>query len=139
MTRSEKVLYTARVHTTGARDAGVVRSSDGRLDVRLAAPGGSVIATNPEQLLAAAWAAGFEGAIAVVARRMKVSLPAPPVVDAEVDLCLTGNAFSLRIRLDVSLPGLDRKLAQALVDATRDICPYAKAVKGSVDVVIRLD
>jgi Ohr subfamily peroxiredoxin len=138
MPRNRKVLYTARVHATGGRERGIARSSDGRLDIRLSPPGGPGTGTNPEQLVAAGWAASFEGAIAFVARRMKVTLPAAPAIDAEVDLCLTGNAFSLNIRLKVGLPGLDRRVAQALVDAAQDTCPYSKVVKGSIDVVTTL-
>jgi lipoyl-dependent peroxiredoxin len=135
MTTSERVLYTAKVHTTGGREAGVARSSDGRLDIQLSPPGGAGAGTNPEQLFAAGWSACFEGAIGFAARKQKVTLPDELAVDAEIDLCLTGDAFSLRARLNVSLPGLDRQTAQALVDAAHRTCPYSKAVRGNVDVV----
>jgi Ohr subfamily peroxiredoxin len=137
-TQTARVLYTAKVHTTGGREAGVAKSSDGRLDLRLSTPGGAGNGTNPEQLLAAGWSACFEGAIAHAARKMRIKLPADPVVDAEIDLLLTGDAFSLRARLNVALPGLERAAAQSLVDAAHQTCPYSKALHGNVDVTTNL-
>src|SRR6266481_7055192 len=76
ITQIEKVLYTAKAHTTGGRDGGTSRSSDGRLDVKLSTPDASGTGTNPEQLLAAGWSACFVSSIKIVAARMKVMLPA---------------------------------------------------------------
>src|SRR5438105_3159318 len=104
----KKVVYTARVHTTGGRDGGTSRSDDGRLDIKHSVPGTSGTGTNPEQLFAAGWSACFEGAMGVAALKMKIVLPVDSVIDAEVDLCMTGNAYSLQARLNVSLPGLER-------------------------------
>src|SRR3954464_14765653 len=81
-----KVLYTARTHTTGGRENGASRSSDGRLDVKLSVPGSARIGTNPEQLFAAGWSACFESAIGLAARKRKIVLPADLAIDAEVDL-----------------------------------------------------
>jgi Ohr subfamily peroxiredoxin len=133
-----KVLYTAKTHTTGGREHGVSHSSDGHLDIRLSTPGTDGAGTNPEQLFAAGWSACFEGAMAIAANKMRVTLPAETAIDAEVDLCLTGAAFSIQARLNVSLPGLDRKTAQALVDEADQTCPYSKAIRGNVDVTINL-
>ena len=138
VTRREKVLYTARVHTTGGRDGGVSRSDDGRLDVRHSVPGTPGIGTNPEQLFAAGWSACFEGAMGVAARKMRIALPAETAIDAEIDLCQTDGAYFLQARLNISLPGLDREVAQALVDAGHQTCPYSKATRGNIDVVINL-
>jgi lipoyl-dependent peroxiredoxin len=107
MNRLEKVLYTAKAHTTGGR-AGMSRSSDGRLDVKLSRPGSSGTGTNPEQLFAAGWSACFESAMEFAARNMKITLPADHAVDAEIDLGPEGGTFSLAARLYVSLPGMDR-------------------------------
>jgi osmotically inducible protein OsmC len=137
-TKTAKVIYTAKVHTTGGREAGVSRSSDGRLDIRHSTPGGPGTGTNPEQLLAAGWSACFEGAMGLMARRMKVALPADTAIDAEVDLCLDEGAYFLKARLNVSLPGLEREAAQAIVDAAHETCPYSKAMRGNIDVVITL-
>ncbi len=101
---SKKVLYTAKVHTTGGRDGGASRSSDGRLDIKHSLPGGPGSGTNPEQLFAAGWSACFEGAMGLAARKMKVTLPPDMAIDAEVDLCLGDDGYSLQARLNVSLP-----------------------------------
>ena len=137
MTQLEKVLYTAKTHTTGGRD-GASRTSDGRLDVKLSSPGTAGGGTNPEQLFAAGWSACFLGAIGVAASKMKVTPPADRAVDAEVDLGTNEGGYVLRARLNVSLPGLDREVAQALVDAAHQICPYSKATRGNIDVAINL-
>ena len=94
MKRLEKVLYTAKVHTTGGR-AGVSRSSDGSLEARLSRPGSPGTGTNPEQLSAAGWSACFESAMEFAARNMKITLPADHAVDAEIDLGPEGDAFRL--------------------------------------------
>jgi len=138
MKQVEKVLYTAKTHTTGAREKGVARSSDGHLDIKLTTPGTPGTGTNPEQLFAAGWSACFEGAIAIAARKLKVALPGETAIDAEVDLCQTDGAYFLQARLNVSLPGLDREVAQTLVDAAHQTCPYSKAIRGNVDVTINL-
>jgi lipoyl-dependent peroxiredoxin len=138
MTQSGKVLYTAKTHTTGGRENGASRSSDGRLDIKLSTPGTGGIGTNPEQLFAAGWSACFEGAMGLAARKMKITLPPDLAIDAEVDLCLTDGAYFLQARLNVSLPGVEREVAQALVDAAHQTCPYSKAVRGNIDVTINL-
>jgi lipoyl-dependent peroxiredoxin len=133
-----KVVYTAKTHTTGGREHGTSRSSDGRLDVRLSVPGSPRIGTNPEQLFAAGWSACFESAIALVARKRNVTLSADVIVDAEVDLNLGPDGYSLRARLNVSLPGVERDIAQSLIDDAQRICPYSKATRGNIDVAINL-
>ena len=136
--RTAKVVYTAKTHTAGGRENGASRSSDGRLDVRLSTPGSARIGTNPEQLFAAGWSACFESAIALVARQKKIALPGEVAIDAEVDLNLADGGYFLSARLNVSLPGLDRAVAQALVDDAHGLCPYSKAMRGNVDVTINL-
>lgn len=137
MTQLGKVLYTAKTQTTGGRD-GASRSSDGRLDIKLSSPGAAGNGTNPEQLFAAGWSACFISAMGLAASKMKVTLPADRAVDTEVDLVLTDGAYSLQARLNVSLPGLEREVAQALVDAGHQLCPYSKATRGNIDVVVKL-
>jgi Ohr subfamily peroxiredoxin len=137
-THSEKLLYTAKVRTAGGRDHGMARSSDGYLDVRLSTPGAGGSGTNPEQLLAAGWSACFESAMGLAARKKKIALPADLAIDAEVDLKLADSGYFLRARLNVSLPGVKRDVAQALVDEAHEICPYSKATRGNVDVAINL-
>jgi len=137
-TLNEKLLYTAKTHTTGGREKGVSRSSDGHLDIRLSIPGSQGSGTNPEQLFAAGWSACFEGAMQVAARKMKVSLPDDTAIDAEVDLNLADGGYFLRARLNVSVPGVARDVAQAIVDAAHETCPYSKATRGNIDVAVDL-
>jgi lipoyl-dependent peroxiredoxin len=135
---TEKVIYTAKVRTTGGRDGGASRSSDGRLDIKHSIPGAPGTGTNPEQLFAAGWSACFEGAMGIVARKMKIAIPSDMAIDAEVDLCLMEGAYSLQARLNVRLPGLDQELARTLADAAHQTCPYSKAIRGNVDVAINV-
>ncbi len=137
MTKLEKVLYTGKTHTTGGRD-GTSRSSDGRLDIKLSSPGSAGSGTNPEQLFAAGWSACFIGAMGLTAGQMKVALPSDLAVDTEVDLGMTGAGYFLQARLNVSLPGVERDVAQAIVDTAHQTCPYSKATRGNIDVVINL-
>ena len=137
MSQIEKVLYTAKTHTTGGRD-GASRTSDGRLDVKLSTPGTSGTGTNPEQLFAAAWSACFESAIALAARKRKTVLPAGIAIDAEVDLNVGDDGQFLSVRLDISLPGIDRTTAQSLINEAHEICPYSKATRSNIDVAISL-
>jgi osmotically inducible protein OsmC len=137
MSPLNKVLYTAQTHTTGGRD-GASRTSDGRLEVKLSSPGGPGGGTNPEQLFAAGWSACFMSAIGLAASKQKVALPADRAIDAEVDLGTNEDGYVLRARLHVSLPGLDRETAQALVDTAHQTCPYSKATRGNIDVTIDL-
>ena len=137
MNQIDKLLYTAKTHTTGGRD-GASRSSDGRLDVKLSSPGTTGNGTNPEQLFAAGWSACFLGAMGVAASKMRVRLPDDRAVNAEVDLGTNEGGYLLRARLNVSLPGLDLEIAQAVVDAAHQICPYSKATRGNIDVAINL-
>jgi lipoyl-dependent peroxiredoxin len=137
MTQLKNVLYTGKTHTTGGRD-GASRSSDGGLDVKLSVPGSSGTGTNPEQLFAAGWSACFIGAMRRAAANMKIALPADTAVDAEVDLCATDDAYSLQARLNVSLQGVEHEVAEALANAAHQICPYSKATRGNIDVVINV-
>jgi Ohr subfamily peroxiredoxin len=136
-TQLEKVLYTAKTHTTGGRE-GRSRTCDGRLDVKLTAPGAKGEGTNPEQLFAAGWSSCFLSAIKLVAAKSKVKLPADVAVDAEVDLGTTDDQYFLQARLSVSLPGIDRETAQKLVDEAHLTCPYSKATHGNINVATTL-
>ena len=138
MTDTTKVLFTAKVHTTGGRDGGASLSSDGRLNIKHSIPGTPGTGTNPEQLFAAGWSACFEGAMGIAARKMKISVPAGMAIDAEVDLCLIADAYFLRGLLNVSLPGLEPDLARELIESGHRTCPYSKATRGNIDVLINL-
>jgi osmotically inducible protein OsmC len=125
---SAKVLFTGETHNTNGRD-GAARSSDGFLDIKLSQPHPAA-----ENLFGAAWSACYMGAIELAASQRKIKLPAELAVDAEIDLNLDGTDFFLAARLKVSLPGVDREVAQALIDAAHEICPYSKAVHGNIAV-----
>src|SRR5471032_3263831 len=120
MAQLEKVLYTGKTHTTGGRD-GASQSDDGRLDIALSVPGSKGAGTNPEQLLAAGWSACFIGAMGLAAVKLKIALPAETAVDAEVDLGSTEGAFFIQARLNVTLPGLDREVAQSRRRSSPDL------------------
>jgi osmotically inducible protein OsmC len=137
-TQPVKVLYTAKAHTTGGREGGASRTSDGRLDVKLSVPGAPGDGTNPEQLFAVGWSACFTSAILIAGGKMKVKLPPDLAVDAEVDLCTGAAGYFLQARLNVSLPGLDREQARAIAKAAEQLCPYSKATRGNVDTQINL-
>jgi lipoyl-dependent peroxiredoxin len=129
---SEKVLFTGKTHNVGGHN-GSAKSSDGFLNLSLTEPHPAA-----EQLFGAAWSACFMGAIELAASQKKITLPSAPSIDAEIKLFLGDNGFFLRAHLDVSLPGLERDVAQALVDAAHQICPYSKATRGNIDVSITL-
>jgi len=135
ITPVEKVLYTAKAHTTGGRDGGESRTSDGHLSVKLSNPGGHGTGTNPEQLFAAGWSACFLSAIKIVAGAMKVRLSPDVAVDSEVDLGTTNGGYFIQARLNVSMPGVDRETAQKIVDAAHLECPYSKVTHGNINVV----
>jgi len=138
MNQQNKVLYTAKVHTTGGREGGVSKSSDGNLDIRISPPGGHGTGTNPEQLFAAGWSTCFESAIGIAARKKKIALPPDLAIDAEIDLSLVGGFYTLGARLNVSLPGIPRDVAQSLVDEAHTLCPYSRATHGNIDVTTTL-
>jgi Ohr subfamily peroxiredoxin len=129
------VLYTGKTTTTGGRD-GQSRSNDGQLDIKLSPPGSGKAGTNPEQLFGAGWSACFIGAMGLAARANKIALPTDTSVSTEVDLVQGSDGYALQARLNVSLPGLDRDSAQQLIDAAHQTCPYSKATRGNIDVVI---
>ncbi|MGA0610834.1 organic hydroperoxide resistance protein [Caldimonas sp. KR1-144] len=137
MARIDQVIYTGKTHTTGGRD-GAARSDDNRLNVKLTGPGSKGEGTNPEQLFAAGWSACFIGAMGKAARTMNLALPAETAVDAEIDLGSGEGGYSLQARLHVSLPGLDRASAQAIIETAHQTCPYSKATRGNIDVSFTL-
>ena len=134
ITPIEKLVYTAKAHTTGGREGGSSRTSDGALDVKLAVPGGHGTGTNPEQLFAVGWSACFLSAIKLAAAKHKVRLPPDVAVDAEVDLGTNDGHYLIQARLNVSLPGIDRETAQSIVDGAHMECPYSKATHGNINV-----
>ena len=135
----EKVVYTAHASANGGRD-GHGRSSDGRVDVVLMPPkemGGTGEGVNPEQLFAVGYSACFLGAVKFVAGQEKVQVPADAKVDSAVSIGPIPKGFGIAVELKVSLPGIDRAVAQKLVDrAHNEVCPYSNATRGNIDVKI---
>ena len=138
ITPIEKIIYTAKAHTTGGREGGSSRTSDGALEVKLAVPGTQQTGTNPEQLFAVGWSACFLSAIKLVAAKSKVRLPADVSIDVEVDLGTTDGHYNIQARLNVSLPGINRETAQKLVEGAHMECPYSKATHGNINVVTNI-
>jgi Ohr subfamily peroxiredoxin len=132
MTANTKVLVTGKTHVTAGAN-GAARSRDGFLDVKLPQPHPAA-----ENLFAAAWSACYIGAIQLAAGQRKVKLASEPEVDAEIDLNQAGSAFFLSARLNVHVPGVEREVAQQLIEAAHGICPYSKAVHGNIDVTTTL-
>lgn len=130
-------LYTAQATALGGR-SGTVNSTDGRLSLELSVPsemgGEGGPGTNPEQLFAAGYAACFQGALGVAARRHKLELGPDTAVTARVGLEREGLAFGLTVELEGRFPGLDRDQALALMHAAHEVCPYSVATRGNVDV-----
>ena len=136
-----KVLYTAHAHVTGGRD-GHGRTADGMLEVDLRRPkemGGDGGGTNPEELFAVGYAACFESALGVVARRRRLD-PGEVAIESAVSLLPTGDGgFKLAVALDVSLPSVDdRETAAQLVREADRVCPYSNATRGNIDVSLLL-
>jgi Ohr subfamily peroxiredoxin len=140
-------LYTGRVRVTGGeaahgRASGIARSDDRALEVDLRLPaalGGEGGGTNPEQLLAASYAACFHGALMLLANRSGI-----PLVDATVDAAVTfardpvDGRFLLSAEVRVGLPGVDRKVAAELIRNTERVCPYTKMFRQGIEHVIAL-
>ena len=132
MTTAAKLLFTGQTHVTSGPD-GAAHANDGSLDIKLAQPHPAA-----ENLFAAAWSACYLGALGLAAAQRKVKLPSEPSVDTMIDLNNANGAFFLRARLDVSVPGVDRTIAQELIEAAHGICPYSKAVHGNIEVTTAL-
>lgn len=141
MTKPEKILYTAQAAATGGRQ-GTAASSDGRLSVQLSVPGGlggdDGPGTNPEQLFAAGYAACFLGAVKLVARTRKIPLPDDATITAIVGIGPVAVGYALAVELQASLPGVDRDVAQDIVAAAHERCPYSNATRGNVDVTLTI-
>jgi osmotically inducible protein OsmC len=133
----EKILYQARAKATGGRDGRTV-SSDGVLNVKLTRPrelgGAGEAGTNPEQLFAAGYSACFLSAMKFVANRDKIAIPADTSVESAIGIGAIPNGFGIEAELRVSLPGMPRREAEALVEKAHVVCPYSNATRGNIDV-----
>lgn len=139
---SVNVLYRTSAKATGGRE-GSAQTLDGKFSVKLSTPkelgGGGGDGANPEQLFAAGYAACFIGAMKAVGARQKIAVPADTSITASVSIGpMTGKAgaFCIAADLKVTVPGMDRAAAEALVAAAHEVCPYSNATRGNVDVTI---
>lgn len=131
-----KTLYTAHADVKGGRE-GRAETDDKQLSVNLASPGSGKAGTNPEQLFACGYAACFGSAVAHVAKLQKLDAGQ---VDVKADVALNqddNNGFFLAVELNVSVPKLDSKTAEKLVQDAHNTCPYSKAVRGNVQVRLK--
>lgn len=137
----EKVLYRAHAHATGGRDGRAV-VADSSLDLRLTTPrelgGAGGDGANPEQLFAAGYSACFIGAMKFVAARDKIALPQDVSIDGSVGIGQIPNGFGIEVELKISLPGMDRATAQALIEKAHVVCPYSNATRNNIDVTLTL-
>lgn len=136
-----KILYTAHASATGGREGRAV-SSDGVIDLKLSVPkemgGGGGAATNPEQLFAAGYSACFLGAVKAVARKAGVKVSDDATVAADVEIGTIPTGFALKIDLTVTLPGIERAVAQKLAEDAHIVCPYSNATRNNVAVTIKV-
>lgn len=137
-----QILYTANATATGGRD-GQATSNDQRLAVKLSTPkelgGAGGDGTNPEQLFAAGYSACFIGAMKFVAAAQKLALPADTSVNGLVGIGPNGKGgFGLQVELNISLPGIDRAAAEALIHKAHEVCPYSNATRGNIEVAVKL-
>lgn len=135
---SVKVLYSTEATATGGRD-GHARTKDGALDVNLATPkelgGGGGAGNNPEQLFAAGYSACFLGAMKFVASQGGPKVPNDASVTATVGMGpRSEGGFGIDVALAVSLPGVPRAEAEALVEKAHQVCPYSNATRNNVPV-----
>lgn len=131
-------LYTTSATATGGR-AGQVKSADGIIDLGLALPkemGGPGNAANPETLFASGWSACFQGALGLVARNQKVTLPEGNTVTVTIGIGKDETSFGLTSKISVKLPGMDKAQAEALTAAAHQVCPYSKATRGNVETAL---
>ena len=134
----QKVIYQAHAKSTGGRD-GTTRTSDGLLDLKLAVPkemGGAGGGVNPEQLFAAGYSACFIGAMKFVAGMQKIAMPADASINATVGIGPIPAGFGIEVQLVVSIPGMERAAAEALVAKAHQVCPYSNATRGNIEVTL---
>ena len=141
MNKIAKVLYRAQAKATGGRD-GRAETPDGHLAVKLNTPkelgGGGGEGTNPEQLFAAGYSACFLGAMKHVAMQEKITLPADLAITGQVGIGQIPNGFGIEAELKISIPGMDRAKAGALIEKAHQVCPYSNATRGNIAVTLTL-
>jgi Ohr subfamily peroxiredoxin len=146
MSKVQKVLVTGKTHTTASDAAILSGRHDGNLNIHLTVPGNgsagehvfAAVQPHPtaEQLFAGAWSACYTAAVGIAAQQKKVVLPAETSVEIEVDLGQAGSEYLLQARINLNVPGIDQEVATAIAHAAHQVCPYSKATRGNIDVVL---
>ncbi|AKV55468.1 organic hydroperoxide resistance protein, OsmC family [Bifidobacterium actinocoloniiforme DSM 22766] len=130
------ISYTAVAEVVGGRN-GHAESHEPDLSLDLDTPvamGGKGQGTNPEQLFAIGWGACFQGAMGLAGKELRVAATklARSKVRVSISFGDEGESFGIKAKIEVNLPGVDRDLAERLVDRTQQLCPYSKATQGNV-------
>ncbi|WP_296001498.1 Ohr family peroxiredoxin [Rugamonas sp.] len=147
MSKIQKVLSTGKTHTTSTEPGGILHSHDANLNFNMTSVGNgaaqplavTAVTLHPtaEKMFAGAWSACYIAAVNLVAKEQKVTLPPDTAVDIEVDMGNTGNDLFLQARIKLIVPGIDQKVADALAHGADQICPYSKATRGNIDVLVQ--
>ncbi len=135
-----KTIYQTSATVTGGRN-GKVKSNNGILDLEVRLPkamgGASDDYTNPEQLFAAGYAACFDNALIYTALQQKIRVKSN--LEVTVDLQMSEESgYQLAVQIEADIQGADRATAQKLLEQAHQTCPYSKAIRGNVDVVLKL-
>ena len=140
--QTNKTLYTASVTAQGGRE-GNITSADGVLNMKvvlpkeLGGPGGPH--TNPEQLFAAGYAACFDSALQLVMRMSKINPLPQTSVTAQAGLVKNEQGgYSLTLKLEVSVPDIEKEIANQLINKAHHVCPYSNATRGNIPVELIL-
>ena len=137
MTQSITALYTAHAKATGGREG---TAQSGNLDLKLSTPkelgGAGGDGANPEQLFAMGYAACFIGALKFVGAKEEVAVPADTSIESSVGIGATPGGFGLEVTLKISLPGIDAEVADRLIAAAHQVCPYSNATRGNINVTL---
>jgi Ohr subfamily peroxiredoxin len=146
MSKITQVLVTGKTRTTGSDSAVFSGNHEGKLNIGLSSPRNAAarsyvfeaVDAHPtaEQLFAGAWSACYSAAVGIVAKQMKVALPADTAVEIEVDLGVGGSEYFIQARLNLIVPGIAHDVATAIAHGADAMCPYSKATKGNIDVVL---
>ena len=141
MRKIEKILYKGEAKSVGGREGQSI-SSDQSLNVKLSTPkelgGAGGTGTNPEQLFAAGYSACFLGALKVVSLKEKVILPSETAINAIVGFGPIAHGYLIEAELQISMPGVDRAVANSLIEKAHQVCPYSNATRGNIDVTLTL-
>ena len=147
MSKNLNVFATGKTYTTSTEPGGILRSPEAKLNINMSSPSAGVAqelaltAVDPhpsaEKMFAGAWSGCFMAITGIVAKSKKVELPPETAVDIEVDMGLTGSEFFLQARINLHVPGIDQQVADDILHAVDQMCPYSKSTRGNIDVILK--